>query len=299
MDSCNDIAGWPSWWTPIRAIDASVERRMLTEFASGGASDAHRGRLWRIDQSNQRCFTFQRSKRRVGGDRIPWRQMDHARQVSQPVSSSRSIGPAPASNCHRSRAAFVWHTDSRRERPSAGLARSGKPERSVRGQAKSRGGAGPPRPARVIFPPMPRFASKWSLSSVNRRRARSRLDAMPEPAPDAVPLSLADHLDRFAIYKMRLLPLEIGQTKPQVSSRRGRAFSQPASLPPRPRRASLRRRVSAGRIAARRRQGDRSAGPRRRGRRGPARRGHRANVVADRAPHGLAREPRKIAPRHA
>ena len=31
---------------------------------------------------------------------------------------------------------------------------------------------------------------------------------MPEPGPDAVPLSLADHLDRFAVYKMRLLPLE-------------------------------------------------------------------------------------------
>jgi hypothetical protein len=40
-------------------------------------------------------------------------------------------------------------------------------------------------------------------------------DAMPEPAPDAVPLSLADHLDRFAIYRMRLLPLESVKQNPK------------------------------------------------------------------------------------
>ena len=40
-------------------------------------------------------------------------------------------------------------------------------------------------------------------------------DAMPEPAADAVPLSLADHLDRFAIYKMRLLPLESVKQNPK------------------------------------------------------------------------------------
>jgi predicted HD phosphohydrolase len=38
---------------------------------------------------------------------------------------------------------------------------------------------------------------------------------MPEPAPDAVPLSLADHVDRFAIYKMRLLPLELVKQNPK------------------------------------------------------------------------------------
>ena len=40
-------------------------------------------------------------------------------------------------------------------------------------------------------------------------------DAMPEPAADAVPLSLADHLDRFALYKMRLLPLESVKQNPK------------------------------------------------------------------------------------
>ncbi len=38
--------------------------------------------------------------------------------------------------------------------------------------------------------------------------------AMPEPAPDSVPLSFADHLDRFAVYKMRLLPLESVKQNP-------------------------------------------------------------------------------------
>jgi HD domain len=40
-------------------------------------------------------------------------------------------------------------------------------------------------------------------------------DAMPEPAPDELPLSLAEHLDRFAIYKMRLLPLESVKQNPK------------------------------------------------------------------------------------
>jgi len=33
-------------------------------------------------------------------------------------------------------------------------------------------------------------------------------DITPEPAADTVPLSIAEHLDRFAIYRMRLEPLE-------------------------------------------------------------------------------------------
>jgi len=40
-------------------------------------------------------------------------------------------------------------------------------------------------------------------------------DAMPEPPTDAAPLSLADHLDRFAVYKMRLLPLETVKQNPK------------------------------------------------------------------------------------
>jgi hypothetical protein len=41
------------------------------------------------------------------------------------------------------------------------------------------------------------------------------LAEMPEPGPDDVPLSLADHLDRFAIYKMRLMPLESVKQNPK------------------------------------------------------------------------------------
>jgi HD domain len=40
-------------------------------------------------------------------------------------------------------------------------------------------------------------------------------DPVPEPAPDALPLSLADHLDRFAVYRMRLLPLEAVKQNPK------------------------------------------------------------------------------------
>jgi HD domain len=39
--------------------------------------------------------------------------------------------------------------------------------------------------------------------------------AMPEPGPDDVPLALADHLDRLAIYRMRLLPLESVKQNPK------------------------------------------------------------------------------------
>jgi hypothetical protein len=40
-------------------------------------------------------------------------------------------------------------------------------------------------------------------------------ESMPEPNPDDAPLALADHLDRFAIYKMRLLPLESAKQNPK------------------------------------------------------------------------------------
>jgi hypothetical protein len=41
------------------------------------------------------------------------------------------------------------------------------------------------------------------------------LSAMPEPATDDSALALADHLDRFAIYKMRLEPLETVKQNPR------------------------------------------------------------------------------------
>jgi hypothetical protein len=40
-------------------------------------------------------------------------------------------------------------------------------------------------------------------------------DDMPEPSTDAALLSLADHIDRFAVYKMRLLPLETVKQNPK------------------------------------------------------------------------------------
>ena len=41
------------------------------------------------------------------------------------------------------------------------------------------------------------------------------LETMPEPAADTAPLSLTDHLDRFALYKMRLEPLETVKQNPR------------------------------------------------------------------------------------
>ena len=41
------------------------------------------------------------------------------------------------------------------------------------------------------------------------------LETMPEPAIDTAPLSLTDHLDRFALYKMRLEPLETVKQNPR------------------------------------------------------------------------------------
>lgn len=49
-------------------------------------------------------------------------------------------------------------------------------------------------------------------------RSRSGPDrgpAPPEPEPDAPPASLADHLDRFALYRMRLAPLEAVKQNPK------------------------------------------------------------------------------------
>jgi predicted HD phosphohydrolase len=40
-------------------------------------------------------------------------------------------------------------------------------------------------------------------------------DTTPEPAADTVPLSIADHLDRFALYRMRLEPLETVKQNPK------------------------------------------------------------------------------------
>ena len=41
------------------------------------------------------------------------------------------------------------------------------------------------------------------------------LDVTPEPSADSVALSMTDHLDRFAIYKMRLEPLETVKQNPK------------------------------------------------------------------------------------
>ena len=114
-------------------------------------------------------------------------------------------------------------------------------------------------------------------------------DAMPEPDARRRP-AVARRSSRSVRHLQDASDAaRIGQAKPQISSRGGRALSQPAGLPPGARRPSLRRRVSARRASARRRQGDRSARSRRRRRRGPARRRHRAHLLADRASHGPAR----------
>jgi hypothetical protein len=45
--------------------------------------------------------------------------------------------------------------------------------------------------------------------------AHESLATMPEPAADTVPLSLTDHLDRFALYRLRLEPLETVKQNPK------------------------------------------------------------------------------------
>jgi hypothetical protein len=42
----------------------------------------------------------------------------------------------------------------------------------------------------------------------SRQGAASDEPPQPEPEPDEAPVALADHLDRFAVYKIRLAPLE-------------------------------------------------------------------------------------------
>ncbi len=45
--------------------------------------------------------------------------------------------------------------------------------------------------------------------------ASAEADDLPEPEPETLPASLAEHLDRFAIYKMRLEPLEQVKQNPK------------------------------------------------------------------------------------
>jgi predicted HD phosphohydrolase len=47
-------------------------------------------------------------------------------------------------------------------------------------------------------------------------RQQSDVDVVPDRAEDEAALCLADHLDRFAIYKMRLLPLETIKQNPKL-----------------------------------------------------------------------------------
>jgi HD domain len=55
------------------------------------------------------------------------------------------------------------------------------------------------------------------LISLGRERTarRNPPEAMPEPEDDRGPASLAEHLDRFALYKMRLAPLETVKQNPK------------------------------------------------------------------------------------
>ena len=62
---------------------------------------------------------------------------------------------------------------------------------------------------------MPRSASNCSRSAQTRANRLEQPIDMPEPEPDAPIGSLAEHLDRFAIYKMRLEPLETVKQNPK------------------------------------------------------------------------------------
>jgi hypothetical protein len=54
------------------------------------------------------------------------------------------------------------------------------------------------------------------LLALAREPAENTLDALPEPEPGAAFASLAESLDRFALYKMRLLPLESVKQNPRT-----------------------------------------------------------------------------------
>lgn len=54
--------------------------------------------------------------------------------------------------------------------------------------------------------------------SLSRSRSTTIADqpAQPEPETDAAPAALADHLDRFALYRLRLAPLEAVKQNPKT-----------------------------------------------------------------------------------
>lgn len=54
--------------------------------------------------------------------------------------------------------------------------------------------------------------------SLSRTRSTTIADqpAQPEPETDAAPAALADHLDRFALYRLRLAPLEAVKQNPKT-----------------------------------------------------------------------------------
>ena len=116
---------------------------------------------------------------------------------------------------------------------------------------------------------------------------------MPEPQLEDPALAIADHLDRFAIYKLRLQPLETVKLNPKYHPE-GDALFHSLQVFHLARRAAVRRRVPPGRPAPRRRPGDRPPRPRPGRGRGPPRCGHRAHALADRASHGPAPRPRQI-----
>ncbi len=143
-------------------------------------------------------------------------------------------------------------------RAPARLARGREPERPLYRQAKSRRRAGPPPAAR-------RPAVGCGSSRATSRAAHASLlatpraaDREPDPEPGEEIGSLAQAIDRFAIYKMRLEPLESVKQNPRHSSRGRRPLSQPPGLSPGARHPPLRRGIPAGGSLARRRPGHRS-----------------------------------------
>ena len=63
--------------------------------------------------------------------------------------------------------------------------------------------------------------------------------AMPEPEEGEGVAALAEHLDRFAVYRMRLASPGSHQAEPEVPSRGRRPLPQPSGLSPGSRGAAL------------------------------------------------------------
>ncbi len=138
----------------------------------------------------------------------------------------KATQPAPRSRSRSRRRAGSIRRSGRRTRVGGRLARRGRRQRSVRGEAEGGGRAGPSHPA--------------GRSALRRRGPRATRRALERVAPAAPGepggidddedepagvAAMADHLDRFAIYKMRLSRWNRSSRMPAIIPRAMRSIT--------------------------------------------------------------------------